>query len=52
MVQPRLVGRPHRNRQLFSDHYLDTILPNRPDWRMARDDAAEVMAAVRRIKDA
>jgi len=25
---------PHRNQQLFSDHYLNVILPRREDWQM------------------
>jgi hypothetical protein len=26
------VMRPHRNHGLFSDHYLNVTLPERPDW--------------------
>lgn len=38
---------PHRNRQLFSDHYLDHVLPTHPAWPAARPRAANVLAAVR-----
>lgn len=48
-VQLELGGRPHRNRQLFSDHYLDAILAARPDWRMEEGEAARLMAALRAI---
>jgi len=30
-LQPLLLARPHRNQQLFSDHYLDATLPARPE---------------------
>jgi len=26
----------HNNQQLFSDHYLDTILPQQEEWRSRR----------------
>jgi hypothetical protein len=29
---PLSIARPHNNHQLFSDHYLDAILPQRPVW--------------------
>ncbi len=29
---PLLLVQPHRNHQLFSDYYLNIILPRRPDW--------------------
>lgn len=38
---------PHRNRHLFSDHYLDHVLPRHPDWPAGRARAADVLAAVR-----
>lgn len=41
-VQLELGGRAHRNRRLFSDHYLDAILPGRPDWRLEEGEAARV----------
>jgi hypothetical protein len=30
----------HHNQQLFSDHYLDVLLPGRADWRLLADEAA------------
>jgi hypothetical protein len=40
---------PHQNHGLFSDHYLDHTLPNRPDWRHLAQDVAltEALAAIR-----
>jgi hypothetical protein len=48
-VQLALGERAHRNRQLFSDHYLDTILPSRSDWRALASPAAPVLAAIKEI---
>jgi len=45
-------GRPHRNRGLFSDHYLNVTLPGRPDWQALAGEARETMAEVSRILDA
>jgi hypothetical protein len=39
-VQLPLAAPPHRNRYLFADHYLDTILPGRPQCA-AQAPAAE-----------
>jgi hypothetical protein len=47
--QLRLMVPPHRNQQLFSDHYLNVILPEQPGWKMQQSDAGQAMAAVRRI---
>lgn len=33
IVQLALAPAPHRNQQLFSDHYLNVLLPARPDWQ-------------------
>lgn len=44
--------RPHRNHGLFSDHYLNTTLPERPDWRALENEAAGKMAEVARVLDA
>ncbi|MDP9410423.1 MAG: type I restriction enzyme HsdR N-terminal domain-containing protein, partial [Actinomycetota bacterium] len=41
--------RPHRNHGLFSDHYLNATLPERPDWRALGGEAAEKMAEVARV---
>src|SRR5688572_7054544 len=48
-MQLGLVVRPHRNRHLFSDHYLDVILPARPDWKIEESEAAKALAATRAI---
>lgn len=34
---------PHRNQQLFSDHYLNVILPARTDWQMLAAEATSVL---------
>src|SRR3954466_14404545 len=39
-VQLPLAARPHHNQQLFSDHYLDMLLPQRSEWQLL-DAAAE-----------
>lgn len=41
VAQPMLTpAQHHGNRQLFSDHYLDNILPGRGDWQMLGPAAA------------
>jgi len=45
-------GRPHRNHGLFSDHYLNITLPDRPDWRALESEAAGKMAEVARLLEA
>jgi len=53
VAQPMLTpAQYHSNRQLFSDHYLDSILPGRADWQMlvpaaaaARSRIAAILAA-------
>lgn len=37
---------PHNNQQLFSDHYLDHILPQRQDWQALTVEAEPVMAEI------
>jgi putative SOS response-associated peptidase YedK len=37
VTQPTLSPPPHRNRQLFSDHYLDNVLPIQTAWRADPD---------------
>ncbi|MCL4499817.1 MAG: N-6 DNA methylase, partial [Chloroflexi bacterium] len=39
----------HNNQHLFSDHYLNEILPSRPRWRALRDQAMPVMEQIARI---
>ena len=48
-VQLPLAAPPHQNQQLFSDHYLNVILPARPDWRMAEAEAARLLAEIQAI---
>lgn len=43
---PLAAAQPHRNQQLFSDYYLNVILPQRPDWKLLADDAAPVRAQI------
>ena len=38
--------RPHRNHGLFSDHYLDATLPQRPGWEELVEEARPAMEAV------
>jgi len=47
--QPPLLPSTHRNQQLFSDHYLDTILPEREEWQMLAAEAAPVMQQLQTI---
>jgi Eco57I restriction-modification methylase/restriction endonuclease TaqI-like protein len=47
-AQLALAAHPHRNQRLFSDHYLDTILPQASDWKLGADGAAETL---RRLRD-
>ncbi|MBA2692766.1 MAG: hypothetical protein H0U65_09770 [Rubrobacter sp.] len=41
--------RPHRNHGLFSDHYLDATLPERPGWAELAREAKPVMEEVARV---
>jgi len=41
------LGLNHRNHQLFSDHYLNTILPARPEWAALVLSASSTMDAVK-----
>jgi hypothetical protein len=41
--QPPLLSQPHRNQHLFSDYYLNSILPAREDWQMLGSVAEPVM---------
>ncbi len=43
---------PHRNQQLFSDYFLDHLLPQRADWQALAAEAAPVMAQIKAIYDA
>lgn len=41
--QLQLAPLPHRNQQLFSDHYLNVILPSRSAWQQLSDEAGVVL---------
>ncbi|MBA3533616.1 MAG: Eco57I restriction-modification methylase domain-containing protein, partial [Ardenticatenales bacterium] len=49
MTQLSLVEPYHRNQQLFSDHYLNVILPRRAEWQMLASPARAAMARVAAI---
>lgn len=38
--------RPHRNHGLFSDHYLNATLPERPRWKALAEQAQPVMEEI------
>ena len=46
---PLPAGPRHRNQQLFSDYYLDTLLPRRGDWQMLASDANAAKARIAAI---
>ncbi|MGI9061713.1 MAG: Eco57I restriction-modification methylase domain-containing protein [Ktedonobacteraceae bacterium] len=48
-IQLTLTHYPHRNQQLFSDHYLNVILPGREDWRMLGIEAEQVLYDLQKI---
>jgi hypothetical protein len=49
VIQLSLEPYPHRNQQLFSDHYLNIILPKREDWQMTAIEAEPVMRDLQRL---
>ncbi len=49
---PLAPAHPHRNQQLFSDYYLDHILPQRRDWQALLPVAAPVMQQLTAIYQA
>src|SRR5579859_30519 len=49
VTQLSLAPYPHRNQQLFSDHYLNIILPRREDWQMLVVESELVMRDLQRI---
>ena len=51
-VQPTLAAHPHRNQRLFSDHYLDTILPEQAQWKQGAAGVFEWLAKIQCIYDA
>ena len=46
---PLPAGPRHRNQQLFSDYYLDTLLPQRGDWQMLSAAAEAAKAQIKAI---
>jgi len=44
-----LITSAHSNSQLFSDHYLDDILPQHPDWQALSVNAEPIMAEIAAI---
>jgi hypothetical protein len=46
---PLSLAQRHRNQQLFSDYYLDSILPSRPEWKLLADDVRPLVAHVREV---
>lgn len=49
IIQRSLIPPPHRNQQLFSDYYLNSILPGRPDWQMLASEASGVLSELQRV---
>jgi type I restriction-modification system DNA methylase subunit len=47
--QPALLPATHRNQHLFSDHYLNSLLPEREEWRALAAEAAPVMQQLQAI---
>jgi len=43
---PLVLAQRHNNQQLFSDHYLNVVLPQRPEWQLLAHDAARALAAI------
>ena len=46
---PLPLARPHNNHQLFSDYYLDEILPHRAGWEPLTSRSHEALTAVAAI---
>ena len=51
VIQAPLTPHPHYNQQLFSDHYLDVILPgpDRPDWHALATEAEPVLRDLQQL---
>ena len=47
LVQLQLTGTTHNNQRLFSDHYLNYILPRQ--WEPLKDEASQVMAQLQQL---
>src|SRR5689334_22644802 len=48
-TQMVLTSLPHRNQQLFSDHYLDITLPERSDWKALAAEAQPVFLDLQKL---
>ncbi len=46
---PLPVARPHNNHQLFSDYYLNEILPRHPAWDLLKPRAQSALQAIAAI---
>jgi hypothetical protein len=46
MQNTQTADRPHRNHGLFSDHYLNVMLPARPDWIDLADEARPALEKI------
>jgi hypothetical protein len=46
---PLAAAQRHNNQQLFSDYFLDRVLPARPDWKLLVEQATPVRDAIARI---
>lgn len=49
VVQLALAPTPHRNQQLFSDHYLNVNVPARFEWSALRAEAEPVLRELQRL---
>src|SRR5919198_1332199 len=49
---PLSLAQRHSNQQLFSDHYLNITLPQRPEWKLLAHDARPVMQRLAQILSA
>jgi hypothetical protein len=49
---PLALAQRYNNQQLFSDHYLNVTLPQRPDWQLLAHDASRALVAIAPIVQA
>jgi hypothetical protein len=50
-TQLLLASEPHNNNQLFSDYYLNELLPERADWKNLLLEAQRAMQEIAAIFD-
>lgn len=48
-VQRALTLAPHRNQQLFSDHYVNVLLPARSEWQVLAAEAEPVLRDLQQL---